>query len=61
MLQLLLAYFQIIKYQILYYILGFFAILDDVRNRKHNQLSKLIIIKYIIQLIYIYYYFLLIN
>lgn len=43
MLQLILSYFKIIQYQIIYYYLGVFAVLDDIQNRKRNKIGKLIL------------------
>jgi len=40
MFQILLTYFKIIQYQICYYFLGIFAVLDDLKNRDKNKLGK---------------------
>jgi len=45
MFQILLTYFKIIQYQICYYFLGVFAVLDDLKNRDKNKLGKTIIYK----------------
>lgn len=37
MFQFLSTYFKIIQYQICYYFLGIFAILDDLKNRDKNK------------------------
>lgn len=44
MFQLLLSYFKIIQYQIIYYFLGAFAIIDDLQNRSFNEFSKIIVL-----------------
>uniref|UniRef100_A0A2H8TZU1 Dehydrogenase/reductase SDR family member on chromosome X n=1 Tax=Melanaphis sacchari TaxID=742174 RepID=A0A2H8TZU1_9HEMI len=39
MFQMLTTYFKIIQYQICYYFLGIFAVLDDLKNRDKNKLE----------------------
>ncbi|VVC32302.1 Hypothetical protein CINCED_3A006046 [Cinara cedri] len=39
MIQFVLNSLKIIQYQILYYFLGFFAIIDDLKNREHNKFN----------------------
>lgn len=43
MLQFLLHFFKLIHYQILYYFLGVYAVIDDLQNSKLNKLGKLIL------------------
>lgn len=40
MFQILSKYFKIIQYQICYYFLGIFAVLDDLKNRDKNNFGK---------------------
>lgn len=40
MFQFVLTNLKIIQYQILYYFLGFFAIIEDLKNTKHNKFGK---------------------
>lgn len=42
MFQILSTYFKIIQYQICYYFLGIFAVLDDLKNRDKNKFGKTI-------------------
>jgi len=42
MFQILSKYFKIIQYQICYYFLGIFAVLDDLKNRDKNKFGKTI-------------------
>jgi len=48
MFQILSTYFKIIQYQICYYFMGIFAVLDDLKNRDKNKLGKTINLKYLI-------------
>lgn len=40
MLQFILNYVKTIQYQIIYYFLGAFAVIDDLQNRNRNKLGK---------------------
>lgn len=41
MLQFLFNFFKLLHYQILYYFLGVYAVIDDLQNSNHNKLGKL--------------------
>lgn len=58
MFQYLITYFKIVQYQILYYFLGAFAVLDDLQNRNRNKLGKHNYFKLISNTILVKYYFL---